>query len=138
MKAGDGIVVLGAPVGYNAFVKKNLESRVEKVRGAVEKLPLLQDPHTEFVLLRSCLSLPKIMFMLRAVDTLDFQEQLLEFDSIVRGALSHLLGSPLTDIQWAQASLPVAMGGLGLRSAVDHAQIAHAFIGVGDEHAQRL
>ena len=126
VKAGDGIVVLGAPVGYNAFVKKNLESRVEKVRGAVEKLPLLQDPHTEFVLLRSCLSLPKIMFTLRAVDTLDFQEQLLEFDSIMRGALSHLLGSPLTDAQWAQASLPVAMGGLGLRSAADHAQVAHA------------
>ena len=126
VKAGEGIVVLGAPVGYNAFVKEKLESRVEKVREVVQLLPLLQDPHTEFVLLRSCLSLPKIMFMLRAVNTLDYQEPLIEFDSIIRGALSHLLGSPLTDIQWAQASLPVAMGGVGLRSAVDHAQVAHA------------
>ena len=66
------------------------------------------------------------MFMLRAVNTLDFQDQLIEFDSIIRGALSHLLGSPLTDAQWAQASLPAAMGGVGLRSAVDHAQVAHA------------
>ena len=66
------------------------------------------------------------MFLLRAVNTLDYQEPLIEFDSIIRGALSHLLGSPLTDIQWAQASLPVAMGGVGLRSAVDHAQVAHA------------
>ena len=107
-------------------MKKNLEARVNKVRDVVERLPLLQDPHSEFVLLRSCLSLPKIMFMLRAVDTLEFLELLLEFDSIMRGALSQLLGSPLTDVQWAQASLPVAMGGLGLRSAVDHAQVAHA------------
>ena len=126
VKAGEGIVVLGAPIGYNAFVKEKLESRVEKVRNAVQLLPLLQDPHTEFVLLRSCLSLPKIMFILRALNTLDYQEPLMEFDSIIRGALSHLLGSPLTDIQWAQASLPVAMGGVGLRSAVDHAPVAHA------------
>ena len=126
VKAGDGIVVLGAPVGYHAFVKEKLKSKVEKVRGILELLPLLQDPHCEFVLLRSCLSLPKIMFMLRAVNTVDFQDQLIEFDCLIRGALSHLLGSPLTDVQWAQASLPVAMGGLGFRSAADHASAAHA------------
>ena len=48
------------------------------------------------------------------------------FDSIIRGALAKVLGSPLTDVQWSQASLPVAMGGLGLRSAADHAPVAHA------------
>ena len=32
----------------------------------------------------------------------------------------------LTDQQWAQSSLPSAMGGLGLRCAIDHAPIAHA------------
>ena len=124
VRAGDGIVVLGAPVGYCGFVKEKLEGRVEKVRGVVELLPLLKDPHTEFVLLRSCLSLPQIMFMLRAVNTLDHQEQLAEFDSIIRGALS------LSDEQWAQASLPAAMGGLGLRSALDHAPTAHASVKV--------
>ena len=98
--------------------------REEKVQDIVQLLPLLKDPHSEFVLLRSCLSLPKIMFMLRAVNTT--AHQLSEFDSIIRGALSHIFCSPLTDEQWAQASLPVAMGGLGLRSAVDHAPTAHA------------
>ena len=92
----------------------------------MELLPLLKDPHSEFVLLRSCFSLPKIMFMLRAVNTTDHQEQLSKFDSIIRGALSRILGATLTDDQWAQASLPVAMGGLGLRSAADHAPTAHA------------
>ena len=111
---------------YSGFVKEKLEDRVEKVRGVVELLPLLKDPHSEFVLLRSCLSLPKIMFMLRAVNTTDHQEQLSKFDSIIRGALSRILGATLTDDQWAQASLPVAMGGLGLRSAADHASTAHA------------
>ena len=40
VKAGEGIVVLGAPIGYNAFVKEKLESRVEKVRNAVQLLPI--------------------------------------------------------------------------------------------------
>ena len=126
VRAADGIVVLGAPVGFSGFVKEKLKGRVEKVRDVVELLPLLKDPHSEFVLLRSCLSLPKIMFMLRAVNTTDHQEELSEFDSIIRGALCRILGSPLTDEQWTQASLPAAMGGLGLRSAVDHAPTAHA------------
>ena len=126
VKADDGIVVLGAPVGSSSFVQEQLKKRVDKVRGVVGLLPLLQDPHTELVLLRSCLSLPKIMFMLRAVNTTEHQELLSEFDSIIRGALSRILGSPLTDEQWAQASLPAAMGGLGLRSATDHAPSAHA------------
>ena len=56
---------------------------MEKVREVTELLPLLQDPHTEFVLLRSRLSLPKIMFMLRAVNTTAHQEQLSEFNSII-------------------------------------------------------
>ena len=54
----EGIVVLGAPVGYTGFVKDKLNARVEKVQEVVELLPLLEDPHTEFVLLRSCLALP--------------------------------------------------------------------------------
>ena len=126
VRAGDGIVVLWAPVGYHGFVKEKFNARVEKIRAVVELLPLVRDPHTEFVLLRSCLSLPKIMFMLRAINTSEHQEELFKFDSTMRGALTRLLGSTLSDQQWAQAALPTAMGGLGLRSAADHAPTAHA------------
>ena len=68
IKTTEGITVLGAPVGYNAFVRGKLEGKVEKIRQITEKLPLLKDPHCEFVLLRSCLALPKMMFLLRALD----------------------------------------------------------------------
>ena len=96
------------------------------MRKSEKSLSLLKDPHTEFVLLRSCLALPKIMFLLRALDTSEYVEQLQTFDSITRGALSRILGSPVSDAQWLQAKLPVPMGGLGLRSAEDHAPIAFA------------
>ena len=107
-------------------MQKKVVEKIEKVLQVTELLPHLREPHLEFVLLRSCLSLPKVMFLLRALDTTEHRDLLGTFDSITRGALSRILGSPVTDDQWAQAKLPVAMGGLGLRAAGDHASVAHA------------
>ena len=111
VRSGSGIIVLGAPVGYEAFVREALHDRTEKVRQSTELLPLLQDPHCEFVLLRSCLATPKVMFMLRALDTSKFGDLLEEFDGITRGALSKILGTPVSDLQWEQAKLTAAMKG---------------------------
>lgn len=124
IRCGEGITVLGAPVGYRAYVREKIEEKVEKIRNTTEQLPLLRDPHCEFVLLRSCLALPKVMFLLRALDTSEHTDLLENFDSITRGALSKILGA--ADDQWLQAKLPVAMGGLGLRAAEDHAPVAFA------------
>ena len=126
VRSSDGITVLGAPVGWRDFVREKVVEKIEKVRQVTELLPHLREPHLEFVLLRSCLSLPKVMFLLRALDTSEHQDLLDTFDSITRGALCRILGSPVTDDQWAQAKLPVAVGGLGLRAAGDHASVAHA------------
>jgi hypothetical protein len=49
-----------------------------------------------------------------------------EFDRITREALTCILGMPLDDQQWAQVKLPIAMGGMGLRGAEDHALGAYA------------
>ena len=38
--------------------------------------------------------------------------------------VSCILGSPVNDIQWQQSTIPVSMGGLGLRSAEHHASSA--------------
>ena len=126
VRSSDGITVLGAPVGWREYVREKIAEKIEKVRLITELLRHLKDPHSEFVLLRSCLSLPKVMFLLRALDTTEHQDLLESFDSITRGALSRILGHPVTDDQWAQGKLPAAMGGLGLRAAADHASVAHA------------
>ena len=120
------IVLLGAPVGNQEFKKVVISRRVEKIRDTTAHLPLLQDPHTEFSLLRSCLSLPKFMFVLKAVDTTPYQLLLQDFDGITRDALNRVLAVPVTDLQWDQAKLPVTKGGLGLRAAEDHAPAAYA------------
>ena len=99
---------------------------MEKIKDITALLPLLEDPHTEFVLLRSCLALPKISFLLRAVDTSRHVPLLQDFDQVTREALIRILGAPVDDRTWQQGKLPVAMGGLGLRAAEDHASAAHA------------
>ena len=99
VKSSDGITVLGAPVGWREYVREKIAEKIEKVRLITELLRHLKDPHSEFVLLRSCLSLPKVMFLLRALDTTEHQDLLESFDSITRGALSRILGYPVTDNQ---------------------------------------
>ena len=44
---------------------------------------------------------------------------------MIRDTLTHILGSAINGDQWAQAQLPVAMGGLGLRGAVYHSAGAY-------------
>ena len=48
------------------------------------------------------------------------------FDRITREALIQILGTPLNQLQWDQAQLPVTMGGMGLRGAEDHALGAYS------------
>ena len=47
------------------------------------------------------------------------------FDALQRSALEDILGASLTPHAWRQASLPVSLGGLGLRSASSHATAAY-------------
>ena len=51
-----GFVHLGGPVGSLAFIEQTIMKRIEKVRQLLDKLPALENPHSEFVL-RSCFAL---------------------------------------------------------------------------------
>ena len=111
---GLGITLLGAPLGQRGYETELLQEKVAKVKRITALLPDIQDPQIEFCLLRSCLSLPKIMFTLRTVDTSVHRPVLAEFDHETREALNRILGAPLTDLQWRQAKLPISLGGMGM------------------------
>ena len=119
-----GIILLGSPVGSHTYVKDKIQEKIQAVKDIIHHLPLLQDPHSEFVLLRSCFSLPKTMFLLRTTQP-SHQDLWATFDDLIRDSLTHILGSGLNDQQWSQAQMPVAMGGLGLRSAETHSAGAY-------------
>lgn len=121
----EGITLLGSPVGSLDFERRVIGERMEKVREISHRLPLIQDPQTEFALLRSCLSLPKLMFTLRTTKPTHHLDMWQEYDSITRDSLSRILGSSIPNYQWEQATLPVSAGGLGLRLAEDHCHAAY-------------
>jgi hypothetical protein len=117
-----GFELLGAPVGEGHFPTAVIEKRIAKIHDLViSKLPTLQDSQSEYVLLRSCIGLPKFAFSLRTCDPIHHAASFRSFDGIIRDSLGIILGKTMDDHQWTQATLPVSMGGLGIRSAVAHA-----------------
>jgi hypothetical protein len=111
------IILLGSPLGSHQYVHEKIHEKIQKIHELTQMLPYIKDPHSEFVLLRSCFSLPKIVFLLRSTDPTQHQDLWATFDDLIRDTLNNILGSSINDQQWAQAQLPVAMGGLGLRGA---------------------
>ena len=88
----------------------------------MDKLHLLEDPHTEYGILRKCFSLPKLSYTMRTVEPRPHQGKL---DKAVRKNMERVLGVSMLDHQWLQATLLVAMGGLGLMSVATHAPGAY-------------
>ena len=77
------------------------------------------------------------MYSTRTCDPTIIQYELHQFDDAQCRALSHVLGVDLTldSLHWQQAALPVSLGGLGIRSAKEHA--AAAFV-ASCAHVQEL
>ena len=65
------------------------------------------------------------MYCLRTINPVPHQEVWQDFDAIIREALCKILGVSLIQQQWIQATLPIAVGGLGLRGASDHCFAAY-------------
>ena len=65
------------------------------------------------------------MFSLRTSNPTPHLHLWEDYDAIIREALCRILGVSLSQQQWAQATLTVAVGGLGLRAASDHCQAAY-------------
>ena len=120
-KKSQGIVTLGCPIRSADCIKQYIEEKISKVQNLTDKLQTLNDAQLEYILLRSCLHLPKVIYLLRTVDPQPYLKQWAQFDMVTREALSRILANPVTDQVWCEAKLPPTMGGLGLRSAVDHA-----------------
>ena len=119
-----GFSLLGCPIGPPDFCEEVFQKRVTKVKENLRDLRGMADSQLETTLLRSCLALPKVAFVLRACPPSHTRNTAEEFDSTIQEALEGILGGPMSDWSWYKASLPCSRGGLGLRSAVLHAPAA--------------
>ena len=89
-------VLLGAPVGSEAFSRATVAERVEKLAELLEKVSALQNPQIQLSLVRSCFGLPKFAYCLRTCDPASVIEQFGSFDTAQCRALSNIAGTPLS------------------------------------------
>ena len=124
--SSQGFELLGAPIGNDHFMETSLNKRVDRIAEITDKLHLVDDPQAEFCLLRSCLSLPKFDYAARTTHPDLHSAPMNRFDSLIRESLGSVVGHCLDDKQWEQASLPVSMGGMGLRRAALHSSASYS------------
>jgi len=53
-----GVVLLGSPIGSVQYERSALQTRVDKVKEILDRLPLMEDPHSEYVLHQVLTSTP--------------------------------------------------------------------------------
>ena len=64
-----GLELLGTPIGSDDFVQEFVNDRISGIeKSIVSNLSVLENPQIQLSLLRSCLSLPKIVYGLWAMN----------------------------------------------------------------------
>ncbi|OLP76330.1 132 kDa protein [Symbiodinium microadriaticum] len=114
-----GLLVLGTPLGSDAFVQSQLELKRAEHDKLLTRIPAVEDLQAAWLLLRFC-ACPRANYLLRVLPpaaTLPFAAA---HDGAVDRCLSALLGfadAPLPEASARSARLPLQCGGLGLRAA---------------------
>ena len=111
----DGTVVLGVPIGSAAFVDNYVSEVCAKLSHMAERIGMMTSNIAKFLLLRACFGACRINHLLRALPFQHAQTLAEKSSIIVRKTLEAILGSPLPDICFLLACLPVRKGGLGIR-----------------------
>jgi len=112
IEPGDA-TLLGAPLFSGRVLNNFWSDRCSDLSRAVDRLCMVgrQDA---LILLRGSFSAPRVQHLLRCSPSVDAPGPL-EFDNLLRTALSRITNNTLSDSQWLQASLPIKLGGLGIR-----------------------
>ena len=98
---------------------KALEKKHDEFKRSSERLQLITS-HDTLVLLKSSCSSPPLMHILRS-SPCDGHMTLTSISDVLCDCLIHIANVSINDLQWLQATLPVKVGGLGIRSPVKFA-----------------
>jgi len=84
----------------------------------IENLELIE-PHQAFFILKNCLSIPKLIYLLRSAPCFKCKEELEVFDTAIKTNMEKICNVSSGEENWSQASLPIRHAGLDLCSATD-------------------
>ena len=107
-------VVLGHPMGPPPFVERMMASVLMKLRAYHKALAHVHDPQVELYLMRGSLGVCRVTHLIRGVPGRCLMTGLDDVDQLLRTTLERILGTALGNEAWAQTSLPLRLGGLGL------------------------
>jgi len=127
--------LLGAPLFPGRNMDDALARRRSELSTAISRLSLLS-AHDALILLRFSFSAPKMLHMLRCSPCAE-HSSLETIDNLIRNGICTIANLDLTDLQWFQASLPVKVGGLGVRRVTSLAPSAFLASAAGTETLQQ-
>ena len=124
---GLGITTLGVPAdvpGGKEYSTRKWHDAVGLALHLLERLQLFPGVQIRHALLRYCLDGCRVMHLLRSTPLDTGQRAVEELSSSIRAAADDLVGTSLPDLVWAQATLPISSGGLGIKDP--HHERPHA------------
>ena len=114
-----GMKVLGAPLGHPSFVQAFLVKKIEDQRTLLDRIPLLADLQASWLLLLHCAA-ARANYLLRVVEPGAAAQYASSHDEGLWNCLCAIL--QVDSVQtWATrdaATMPLVLGGIGLRSAM--------------------
>jgi len=116
--------LLGSPLGNVNSISASLQGKIDSLQVMGDRLQHFS-AHDALLLLRNSFSIPKLLYTLRTSPSF-LSPALATYDESLKSIVSSITNINFADGDpaWLQASLPVGVGGLGLRSAVQLAPSA--------------
>jgi len=84
--SADKLELLGSPLTHDA-IPPIMEQNIEQVKLLSSRLPA-QSAHVDLFLLKNCVSIPKLVYLLRCIPSWKFPELLSLFDAVLNDALA--------------------------------------------------
>ena len=112
-----GVKVRGTPLGSPEFVRARLLELSASYQRLVDKIPFVSDLQSAWLLLLSCAA-SRPNCILRVLHPEATREFATLHDTAMRRCVETLQDVRMDDQTWNVGSLPLSLGGLGLRSAV--------------------
>ena len=111
----ENLSILGCPFSP-AETEKVLNNKIEFFTKISEKLSKINS-HIAYYLLKHSFSFQRILYLLRCAPCWRVADTLKKFDLVLKSSLEYITNCNLNENAWAISSLPIKLGGLGIRDS---------------------
>lgn len=114
MTSRENLRLLGSAI-FPEAISSIIVEKTGEMSLLVDRLKLLHSHHDLFILI-NWLAIPKLMYLLRTSPTWNCVTELRSLDVKIRVGLSNITNAGIREQSLDQATLPVKLGGLGIRT----------------------